>query len=53
LNRALDMWRKDRDNWRRLISAGMRQDWSWTRSAGEYVKLYERIHSIRAEAVRV
>ena len=28
-------------NWRRLQVAGMRQDFSWDRSAREYVKLYE------------
>ena len=29
-------------NWKRLQAAGMRQDFSWDRSAREYVKLYER-----------
>jgi starch synthase len=52
VRRALDMW-QDRESWRRLISAGMRQDWSWTRSAAEYVKLYERVHARHAEAVTV
>jgi starch synthase len=33
---------KDRDAWRRLMLDGMKQDWSWSRSAGEYVKLYEK-----------
>jgi starch synthase len=28
--------------WRKLIATGMAQDWSWGRSALEYVKLYER-----------
>jgi len=28
--------------WRQLQLAGMRQDFSWDRSAREYVKLYER-----------
>ncbi len=28
--------------WKKLQLAGMRQDFSWDRSAGEYVKLYER-----------
>jgi len=27
--------------WKRLQVAGMRQDFSWDRSAREYVKLYE------------
>jgi starch synthase len=29
------------DEWRRLIATGMAQDWSWTRSAHEYVDLYQ------------
>jgi len=28
--------------WRPLIATGMRQDWSWTRSAKEYVELYNK-----------
>ena len=28
--------------WRALQAAGMRQDFSWDRSAREYVKIYER-----------
>ena len=52
LRRALEAWQQ-RDWWRRLISTGMRQDWSWTRSAAEYVKLYERIHLKRTETVTV
>lgn len=32
----------DKPAWRRLQQAGMRRDWSWTRSAGEYVQVYER-----------
>jgi starch synthase len=27
--------------WRRLMAAGMRQDWSWRQSAEKYVELYE------------
>ena len=32
----------DRRAWRRLMLAGMRQDWSWRRSALKYLELYER-----------
>lgn len=41
LHRALETYHRP-DVWRRLIATGMRQDWSWMRSAAEYVKLYER-----------
>ena len=30
-----------RDIWRQLIDTGMRQDWSWQRSARQYAALYE------------
>jgi len=41
LARALDAYR-DRRKWRALQLAGMGQDFSWDRSAAEYVKIYER-----------
>ena len=28
--------------WHQLIRTGMQQDWSWGRSAGQYIELYER-----------
>ena len=30
------------DVWNRIVTAGMQQDWSWTRSAKQYVALYEQ-----------
>ena len=41
LTRALTAF-EDRRAWRALQLAGMRQDFSWDRSAREYVKIYER-----------
>jgi starch synthase len=41
LGRAVDAYRHA-DVWKQLIATGMRQDWSWTRSARQYVKLYEQ-----------
>lgn len=35
--------------WRRLQHAGMSRDWSWKRSASEYVALYEKAIARRAE----
>jgi starch synthase len=40
LQHACDVYRK-KDVWSRLISVGMAQDWSWTRSAKQYVELYQ------------
>jgi starch synthase len=33
---------RDAGAWRALQAAGMRQDFSWDRSAREYVKIYKR-----------
>ena len=42
LNRAITAF-EDKSGWRRLQVAGMRTDHSWHHSAGEYVKIYERV----------
>jgi len=48
--RALGQW-GERVSWRCILRTGMRQDWSWTRSAAAYVKLYECILEKHSEAV--
>ncbi len=40
LRRACDAYRNPQV-WHQLVSTGMRQDWSWARSAQEYTKLYQ------------
>jgi starch synthase len=51
VERALTAY-PDRRNWKLLQARGMREDFSWDRSADEYVKLYERaIASRRAKPV--
>lgn len=32
----------DKTAWRQIQRQGMQRDWSWTHSAGEYVRVYER-----------
>ena len=44
IERVLALW-PDRDNWLKLMKTGMNTDWSWERSAREYVRLYEQIQS--------
>ena len=39
----------DKPAWRRLQRAGMSRDWSWNRSAREYVSLYEKALARRRE----
>jgi len=41
LRRAVDAYRR-REAWSRLIATGMRQDWSWAKSAKRYENLYEK-----------
>jgi len=41
ITRACDLF-ADKAAWHQLIKTGMQQDWSWERSAQEYVDLYQR-----------
>lgn len=41
LDRACRVFWDNADGWEEIVVAGMRQDWSWTRSAKQYVNLYE------------
>jgi starch synthase len=43
VHRAVHCWRHEPKNWRQIVQTGMRQDWSWNRSAGEYERVYERL----------
>lgn len=42
VERALALYR-DREAWTRLVRAGMSEDWSWDRGAGQYERLYHEI----------
>ncbi|MDH3513504.1 MAG: glycogen synthase GlgA, partial [Gammaproteobacteria bacterium] len=42
VDRALALWR-DADIWKRLMLTGMRQDYSWRRSAIRYLELYRQL----------
>ena len=43
VERAEGCYRNDPEVWRQLVRTGMRQDWSWDRSAAEYEELYRRM----------
>jgi starch synthase len=43
VRRALDLYENRPEAWRQVMVTGMRQDWSWDRSALEYEKLYFRL----------
>ncbi|MCA9081382.1 MAG: glycogen synthase GlgA [Planctomycetaceae bacterium] len=39
---AVGMFQHRQDDWQRLLQIGMTRDWSWNRSAREYMRVYER-----------
>jgi starch synthase len=43
LERALELYRGQPAKWLQVVRTGMRQDWSWDRSAAEYERLYEQL----------
>jgi starch synthase len=43
VNRALALYNHQPQVWLNLQQTGMRQDWSWNRSAADYEKLYRRL----------
>jgi starch synthase len=43
LSRACQMYQESPEQWKRLVETGMNQDWSWTRSAQQYIELYRQI----------
>jgi starch synthase len=46
VRRGVNLYREQSDAWRGLLRAGMKADWSWDRSAAEYVRLYERLAGV-------
>jgi len=40
LSRAVEMYRHDKENWNKLVNAGIQRDWSWAVSAKAYESLY-------------
>lgn len=41
---------RDQSSWQVLMRNGMSKDFSWNASAGEYVKIYDRVRQMRATA---
>jgi starch synthase len=46
---AVRVFRGDPDAWRQLMARGMRQDFSWERSAVQYKELYEQALAMRRD----
>lgn len=43
LDRAIDTWFKKPDLWRKLMVQGMKMDYSWNKSADEYLNIYNNL----------
>ncbi len=50
IDRALALY-EDKPEWLRLVRTGMNQDWSWRRSALQYIRTYERAVAKRSAAL--
>jgi len=42
VDRSLDTFTREPQVWKQIVESGMRQDWSWTKSARHYESLYKR-----------
>lgn len=42
LRRAMETYRDRPEQWAKIVETGMSQDWSWNRSAQQYIDLYQR-----------
>ena len=40
---ALYCFQQRRDDWNKMVLTAMKQDWSWKRSAGKYLELYQNL----------
>lgn len=43
--RALRCYWEDENVWRQIVEEGMRQDWSWNKSAQQYLAYYEKLYT--------
>jgi len=49
LSRAVATFHHKPDVWQQLVQTGMRQDWSWRKSAEKYLDVYQRVMQRHAE----
>ena len=50
LGRACETYRNEQPVWNQLVTTGMNQDWSWQRSAEQYIDLYTRARSQKEQS---
>jgi len=47
IGRALQLRFHEPASWAQMIQTGMRQDWSWGKSAAEYIEVYEQTSALK------
>ena len=47
--RALNVYWNKKDVWQQIMLNGMRQNWSWSKSAAQYIRFYEKFLSGRKD----
>ncbi len=45
LEQAVDVFQREKTIWAGIVETGMKQDWSWGKSAERYEKVYQRVLS--------
>lgn len=40
---ATEIWRNNKELWGKIVKTGMKEDWSWKRSAKGYIHMYQEI----------
>lgn len=43
MKEAVEIWKKDKQRYRMMVETALKTDFSWKRSAGEYLDLYEKL----------
>ena len=51
IGRALQLRFHEPTSWAQMIQTGMRQDWSWGKSAAEYVDVYEQTIALKRNPI--
>lgn len=49
IGRALHLQYHDPESWKKVVETGMSQDWSWRKSAVQYIDLYEQTIALSRE----
>ena len=50
IGRALHLRHHSPEVWKNIVQTGMKQDWSWRKSATQYIELYERTAALKQMA---